>query len=362
MTVMLALRALLARVIGLLGVWRHSFQWPRTISEWRCADDASAELLWFKLGAVLRKNGLESWRYKGFVELERPDKALDNGYMRSGRLSSTTRVEHLHITIFQYTTALLRAVRCKSGADFVCKVLVIGTDGQTGLFALRQALSGLSIFQAENHILPLLREIQVDNLTIGVFPMGSSVCLSDVVRESILSEHCSLGDLLHIVVQALEALMFLHEKRVGHRDAFPNNFMVEWMPDSLCQTRRPLAAHPRVWLFDFETAIAFPPSNALDDCRCYGLPFPNVPVESYTRPVPNFILEGQEYNPFELDVWQFVLHLRRLTCANEKVQSLLAEMGDELNAAEELSKVQAMLGEIPPNDLRVPYNKLVSFD
>ncbi|KAF9013000.1 hypothetical protein BDZ89DRAFT_1077123 [Hymenopellis radicata] len=354
MTVMSFFRSLPQRLMWLLGLGRHKFQWPRTISEWRSADD-SAELLWFKLGAVLRKNGLESWRYKGFVELVLPDKALDNGYMRSGRLSSTTRVEHLNITIFQYTTALLRAVRCKSGADFVCKVLVVGTDGETGLFALRQALSGLAIFEAENHILPLLREIHVDNLTIGF-------CISDVIRDAILSEHCSLGDLLHIVIQALEALMFLHEKRVAHRDAFVNNFMVEWMPHSLCETRRPLAAHPRVWLFDFETAIAFPPSTPSEDCICYGLPFPNVPVESYTRPIPNFILEGQEYNPFELDVWQFVLHLRRLTCANERVQSLLAEMGDGLNAAEELSKVQAALGEIPPNNLRVSYNKIVSFN
>ncbi|KAF9003485.1 hypothetical protein BDZ89DRAFT_1080951 [Hymenopellis radicata] len=343
MTVMFVLRALLERVTGLLNIWRHRFKWPRTISEWRCADD-SAELLWFKLGAVLHKNGLESWQYKGLVQLARPDKVLDNGYMRSGRLCSMTGFERFNITTWQYTTPLLRAVRCKSGADFVCKVLVVGTDGQNGLFALRQALSGLSIFEAENHILPLLREIQVDNLTIGVFPMGSPICMSDVVRDYTLSEHCSLGDLLYLVVQALEALMFLHEKRVGHRDAFVNNFMVE------------------VWLFDFETAIAFPPTTALKECICYGLPFPNIPVESYSRPVPNFILEGLEYNAFELDVWQFGLYLRRLTCDNERVQSLLAQMGDDLNAAEQLSEVQAVLGEIPPNDLRVPYNKIVSFD
>ncbi|KAF8989871.1 hypothetical protein BDZ89DRAFT_1196880 [Hymenopellis radicata] len=334
MTVMSLLRRLLKSVMGLLGIWGHALQWPRSISEWRRADD-SAELLWSKLRPVLRKNGLESWRYMGLVQLARPDNAVDNGYMRSGRLCCTTGGERFKIEIWQYMSPLLRAVRCKSGVDCVCKVLVVGTDGKNGLFALRQALTGEAIFQAENHILPLLREIHVDSITIGVFPMGSP---------------------------ALEALMYLHDKRVGHRDAFLNNFMVEWMPDSLSETQRPLAAHPRVWLFDFETAIAFPPMHTLKECVCYGVPFPDVPMALYARPIPNFILDGEEYNPFELDVWQFGLHLGRLTCANERVQSLLEQMGDELNAAAQLSKVQDVLGDIPPNDLRVPFNKLLSFE
>lgn len=95
-------------------------------------------------------------------------------------------------------------MRSKCGLDFVCKVLVVGSDGKPGLLALRQALSGRSIFQAENHILPLLIEIPIDNILIGVFPMGSPLSISDALFDPFLREHCSLGDLLHMVGQGLE--------------------------------------------------------------------------------------------------------------------------------------------------------------
>ncbi len=92
-------------------------------------------------------------------------------------------------------------VRCKSGADFVCKVLVVGNDGKTGLFALRQALSGGGIFQAENHIL--------------VFPMGSPVSMSDLIHP-MLADYCSLEDLLEAVAQALEVSRLIREPKQHH--------------------------------------------------------------------------------------------------------------------------------------------------
>ncbi len=46
------------------------------------------------------------------------------------------------------------------------------------------------------------------------------------------------------------------------------------------------------------------------------------------------------------------------TSAAMRVDSVLACMGDALDAAEELRRVQEVLGEIPRNDLRIPYERI----
>lgn len=114
--------------------------------------------------------------------------------------------------------------------------------------------------------------------------------------------------------------------RVGHRvrslsycwsppltntlqDAFPDNFMVEWMPTSLSNTEPPQAVQPKVWLFDFDTAIAFPPTTSYEECMCVGLPFPDLPLDKYLRPAPPPVLAGQLYNALQLDLWQFTSRL-----------------------------------------------------
>ncbi len=53
-----------------------------------------------------------------------------------------------------------------------------------------------------------------------------------------------------------------------------------------------------------------------------------------------------------------VLVLTLYQCGNERVDSALACMGDALDAAEELRRVQEVLGEIPRNELRILYERI----
>lgn len=106
------------------------------------------------------------------------------------------------------------------------------------------------------------------------------------------------------------ALLLLHRSFFTHpslQDAFLDNFMVEWIPKSLSDIRPPPAAHPRVWLFDFETAIAFPPTTSIEECMCVGGPWNT--LTGYRRRVPPPLLEGTPYNVTHLDLFQFNLRL-----------------------------------------------------
>lgn len=106
---------------------------------------------------------------------------------------------------------MFRAVRSTSGHDFVCKILVVGKEGHTGLFALRQALSGLSLFQQENHVLPLVKAISFKHIIIGVFPMASGATIGSALRVPYFQPStCSLGDLLHMLMQGLEVSDYQH--------------------------------------------------------------------------------------------------------------------------------------------------------
>lgn len=115
-----------------------------------------------------------------------------------------------------FKSLLFQAVRSVSGHDFVCKVLVVGDDGHTGLFALRQALTGLSVFQQENHILPLVKEISFKHIIIGVFPMASGITIADALRDPFSgTSSTSIGDLLHMLIQGLEVNQ--HHTHTQHR-------------------------------------------------------------------------------------------------------------------------------------------------
>ncbi|KAJ2979574.1 hypothetical protein NUW54_g11123 [Trametes sanguinea] len=106
-------------------------------------------------------------------------------------------------------------------------------------------------------------------------------------------------------------LAYLHSIGVAHRDAFRDNFLVQWHPESLSPSQLTVT-RPRVILNDFETAIRFDEDVPSAGRVCVGLPlsesFPD--PAKYTRPVPAEVASGQPYDPFKLDVWQFAQSFR----------------------------------------------------
>lgn len=162
-----------------------------------------------------------------------------------------------------------------------------------------------------------------------------------------------------MLMQMLEALAFIHDLKIAHRDAFRDNFVVERQPDSLV-TMKIAPFCPRVYLIDLGVAVMFPPECPADDCISIGPPvggsFPD--SEKYARPCPPELENGEPYNPFKLDVWQLAL------CFTE-FRSTVPEIDDDLvsmvefdpihrpSAKEALDKLGAIVHSMTPESLLI---------
>ena len=93
------------------------------------------------------------------------------------------------------------------------------------------------------------------------------------------------------------------------QDVFKENFLIQWHPESL-KTESVAISHPRVYLIDFEFAVAFSAECSAEERVCTGWPTTEgAPDELYTRPVPKEVFAGEPYDPFKLDMWQLGLTL-----------------------------------------------------
>ena len=122
----------------------------------------------------------------------------------------------------------------------------------------------------------------------------------------------------------LKALAFIHDLNIAHRvstllilypnsripirycqDAFRDNFVVQWHPESL-RTMKVSFTRPRVYLIDFEVAVQFPIECPETERLSIGLPLGGsfTDPEQYARPHAPECASGIHYSPFKLDVWQ----------------------------------------------------------
>ena len=89
------------------------------------------------------------------------------------------------------------------------------------------------------------------------------------------------------------------------QDAFRDNFVVQWHPESL-RTMKVSFTRPRVYLIDFEVAVQFPIECPETERLSIGLPLGGsfTDPEQYARPHAPECASGIPYSPFKLDVWQ----------------------------------------------------------
>ena len=85
------------------------------------------------------------------------------------------------------------------------------------------------------------------------------------------------------------------------QDAFHDNFVVQWHPESL-RTMKISISRPRVYLIDFETAVQFP--EGCPSIERVSVGYPVTEEETYSRPCLPEFASGKAYCPFKLDVWQ----------------------------------------------------------
>ncbi|KAA1478272.1 hypothetical protein DENSPDRAFT_663261 [Dentipellis sp. KUC8613] len=277
-----------------------------------------------------------------------PHRGVDEkeGYYKDG-FGST-----MELVTFEYTNESKRAAHLQNGYDGIIRVVTLRDEGRVHLEILRKVATEPLALLTNNHMLPMLAEITSDPVTFCVFPIVGGGTIRRAYDEWPKS---SVGDILDMLIQALEGLVFIHDLNIAHRDAFPDNFLVQWQPESLYTMKVP-TTRPRVFLIDFETAVSFEPDSDPSHRTCLG--FPTGDKETYTRPLTQEMMSGQPYDPFKLDVWQLSICLTFDTNIPE-IDKILQTMRirDALQrpaSDDVLSRLRSVVNSMSPQSLLIP--------
>ncbi|KAG5638071.1 hypothetical protein H0H81_002039, partial [Sphagnurus paluster] len=275
--------------------------WRQPGSSWE-----DEEKIWKDLDEVFREAGFTLWPHQFCAVVKTPDLTypISNGfgYASPGR-TDLNRIGNVGmLRRFDYTNPLSRAIRTPDGHDVIVRIIVMGNEGHEHLKILRKLGTGETSLFSNNHTLPMFGEFQFEDITFGIFPK-----VGGAMRDAwYYWAKNSVGDVVDMIMQMLEALAFIHSMNVTHRDAFHDNFLVQWQPESL-REKRISVSRPRVYLIDFEVAIQFPPECPPHERVSVGFPlggsFPDLAY--YGRPHAPECVSGNPYDPFKLDVWQF---------------------------------------------------------
>ncbi|KAH9919842.1 kinase-like domain-containing protein [Fomitopsis serialis] len=235
------------------------------------------------------------------------------------------------------------------GHNVVVRIVRIGNEGAQHLEILRKLARGSTGLLTENHIAPLWQEVYFQDLTFVVTPwIGHSLfeCYGFWAKNSV-------GDLVDIVLQTFQALCFIHDNNIAHRDAHRNNYRVQWFPESLTTKRVPIC-RPRVFLTDFEMAVEFSTDVPPEQCLLTGLP-----GRDYKRPVPPEVVSGQPYDPFKVDVWQLAESFSDFRSTIPEFDETLAHIvrtdsSMRPTVIEARDRLAGILQSIPPIELLIP--------
>jgi hypothetical protein len=110
---------------------------------------------------------------------------------------------------FGVGNGLLHAVRGKDKKDYIVRVMTSGGEGYNHLRIVRRLSSTFPDNTLSNsHILPMVLEVQFQDITFGFFPKAQ-YGLDDVLKTS----KSTVEDAVHMILQALEvftSIFFLH--------------------------------------------------------------------------------------------------------------------------------------------------------
>ncbi|KAI0360358.1 kinase-like protein, partial [Trametes cingulata] len=249
-----------------------------------------------------------------------------------------------------------RPARTLDGRDVVIRVLCIGSEGRSQLDILNVIARGTISQLTPNHAVPLFDLFEVEDITFAVFPrVGFSML--DAFNSWPKN---SVGDIVDMILQCLEALAYLHNMGIAHRDAFRDNFLVQWFPSSLsANATLPPASRPRVFINDFETTVYFDEDVPPAARTCVGLPlcatFPT--PDRYFRNHAPELGSGEPYDPFKLDVWQLGDSLSELRTTIPEIDTVLSEMTDEnpvtrISALDAMKRIAAVVNSRTPDSLK----------
>ncbi|KAH9830783.1 uncharacterized protein C8Q71DRAFT_321934 [Rhodofomes roseus] len=322
---------------------------PRDLNTWRLIDSVEeAGRVWEAVRLAFAHSGIFLWSPGGSASRADPNHTkLSNGfaYLTPTRGEAWLR----NLEEFSCHNELTRGGTTADGLHVVIRVASIGDEGKRHAEILRKLARGTKCLFMDNHVVPLWREVQFEDIGFIVSPFvahSMKDCYGWWAENSV-------GDIVDMILQALEAIVFVHDLGIVHRDLCKSNYVVQWHPESLKTNKVPLC-RPRAFLTDFEMAYEFPAEVASEDRLLIG-----TPIKDYQRPVPPEISSGEPYDPFKSDVWQLAESFSDFRATVSDIDAILGQMFDtdasqRLSAVEARDKLAAVVHNLPAASLLIP--------
>ncbi|RPD56364.1 hypothetical protein L226DRAFT_468524, partial [Lentinus tigrinus ALCF2SS1-7] len=336
-------------------------QLPASLFEWRDPghdpDDQLGESIWQQLRNFFKSCGYTYWILGYQYTQLPPDESLicnGFGYASLQRGWDDSKGEN----------PLCHAARAGDGRDVVIRALSIGSQGRKHVEILKLLSSNHCSVIYRNHAIPVFEFVQYNDITFGIFPK-IGFTLTTAYGNGFWAKN-SVGDIVDMIMQCIEALSFIHYVGVAHMDAFRDNFLVQFYPESLAMNRIAVT-RPRVYLTDFETAVYFPPDVPIEKRVCVGLPNGDsfsTDSEQYGRPKPPELLSDAPYDPFKLDVWQLAtsyadltyLSLRTTISSIDEIMKTMRspDPSSRPTSRDALYRLIEVVASLPPQSLLIP--------
>ncbi|KAI0757688.1 kinase-like domain-containing protein [Daedaleopsis nitida] len=311
---------------------------PNDLLAWRNPLDTDGEPSgdpehWQSLREVFAVHGYALWSHVFCFAYHKPGlregnrDIAQNGFAYSTPLRSRNEPGGIvHLYNFGGENHSCHPATAKDGRSVVLRILKVQREGQQHLDIIKYLARGPTSLYSHNHALSLLQEIQIEDITFGVFPF-----VGGAVQESYGSwAKNSVGDVVDMILQMLSALAFIHSHRIAHRDAYKDNFLVQWHPESLLALPPIAVERPRVYLHDFEAAVQFPE-----------------------------VLSGAPYDPYKVDIWQLGSSLANMKTTVAEIDEVLAAMiepdtSKRLSATEIADSLKTIVYAMPAIALAIP--------
>ncbi|KAF8904198.1 kinase-like domain-containing protein [Mucidula mucida] len=315
---------------------------PESLSDWGVSVPEND--IWVGLHSLFQAHGIELWK-RGYWVAPHLKYNVGSGGGRELKYKTFSSLHH-------------RVGNNRDGVAVVVHAAVKGEEGRERLRLTRLFGTGGESSVATNHMLPLWGEIIYEDMVFIVSPLvhASFQAVFDTEMEDnrAIGRGNSVGDILDMMLQCIEAIAFLHSHRIAHRDAFIQNYLVQWLPQSL-RRGKPSTTKPRVYLIDLEFSIQFSADCPEDQCKVVG---PPVDSPHYVVPVPPEGQDGEPYCPFKADVWQLGYYLQQLSSNIEEIDAVIREMVNpdpvaRMSCEDLLNKFRDVVYNVPPEQLHV---------
>ncbi|KZT34956.1 hypothetical protein SISSUDRAFT_223602 [Sistotremastrum suecicum HHB10207 ss-3] len=212
---------------------------------------------------------------------------------------------------FSATKPILWPARTSEFRDVVIRLIRKGDEGLEHLDALRAVAKGELSFHVNNHCVPVLQELTLEDMTFVVFPLlGNSVDYPWFY---------DFHEVFEFVFQAVESVAYLHEHLIAHLDIDIDNFLINFAGDQRCpewpDRGKFRSFFPvRYYLGDMELCVRFSEDSDPSSRKIVGHPTLRIGVDpsKYGRELVPEMAHSEPYCPFKADVWQLGNMLSRM--------------------------------------------------